>query len=186
LFWSIETTSVLLTIEQGSDLVEVRARLDDALSDFPLIETYESDDLVKMANDLVTLLLGMISALLAGAVVIAVLGIANTLLLSVTERTREIGLLRAVGLGRRAVRRMIRLESVVIAIFGAAMGIVLGTALGAAMMVALKDLGFTTLSIPWPLLGIYFVVAVLAGLAAAVLPARRAAKLDILESITTE
>jgi len=186
LFWSIETTSVLLTIEPGSDLAEVRASLDEALSDFPLVETFESNDLVKMANDLVTLLLAFISALLSGAVVIAVLGIANTLLLSVTERTREIGLLRAVGLSRWAVRGMICLESTVIAVFGAAMGIVLGTALGASMMVALKDLGFTTLSIPWILLGIYFLVAVLAGLAAAALPARRASRLDILEAVTTE
>jgi putative ABC transport system permease protein len=186
MFGAVETVSVLVTIEPGYNLAEVRAGLDDALQDFPLIETYEKSDLVSMANQMVTLILVLVSALLSGALVIAVLGIANTLLLSVTERTREIGLLRAVGLGRRAVRRMVRLESVIIAVFGAAVGILLGTSLGAAMMIALKDQGFTTLSVPWALLGVYFLVALLAGLIAAALPARRAARLDILEAITTE
>jgi putative ABC transport system permease protein len=186
LFWNIDIISLLVTVDQGEDPTEVRASLERRLSDFPLIKVYEPSDLTKMANDLVTMVLVLISALLSGALVIAVLGIANTLLLSVTERTREIGLLRAIGLGRRAVRRMIRLESVIIALVGAIMGIVLGTVLGASMMIALKNLGFTTLSIPWLLLGLYAIIAILAGLVAAALPARRAARLDILEAITTE
>ncbi len=186
LFGNVETISVLATIEPTGDPAEIRANLDDALANFPLIKTYDQDDLLGMADGLLTLVLILVSALLSGALIIALLGIANTLLLSVTERTREIGLLRAIGLSRRAVRRMIRLESVVIAGFGAAMGVVLGTALGAAVIVALKDLGLTTPSIPWRLLGVYFLVAILAGLLAAALPARRAARLDILQSITTE
>ncbi len=186
LFGDVETISVLVTLEPTGDPAEIRAALDDALDDFPLIETYDQDDLLGMANDLVTLVLTLVSALLSGALIIALLGIANTLLLSVTERTREIGLLRAIGLGRRAIRRMIRLESIIIAGFGAAMGILLGTALGAVVIVALEDQGLTSPSIPWRLLGVYFVVAVLAGLLAAALPARRASRLDILQAIATE
>lgn len=186
LFGQVETVSVLLSVEPGYDTAEVKANLDQALSDFPLITVFEKSDLTSMVDQIVTMVLALISALLSGALVIAVLGIANALLLSVTERTREIGLLRAVGLSRRAVRRMIRLESVAISAFGAAMGIALGTALGAAMMVALKDLGLATLNIPWLLLGLYFLIAVLVGHGAAALPARRAARLDILEAVTTE
>ncbi len=186
LFGSVETISVLVTVEPTSDVTEIRANLDDALADFPLIEIYDQHDLLGMANGLVNLILILVSALLSGALVIALLGIANTLLLSVTERTREIGLLRAVGLGRRAVRWMIRLESLVIALVGATLGILLGTALGSVMVIALRDWGFTTLSIPWLLLGLYFLIAILAGLLAAALPARRAARLNILDAIATE
>ncbi len=186
LFWDLTTTSVLLTVEPGYEVAEVRSAVDEALTDFPLVETFDSSDLESMANTLVTIILVLASALLSSAVVIAVLGIANTLALTVTERTREIGLLRAVGLGKKAVKSMVRLESVIISVFGGLVGLVLGTGLAAAMMVALKDIGLTTLSIPWILLGVYFVVAVLAGLAAAALPARRAARLDILEAVTTE
>ena len=186
LFWDLTTTSVLLTVEPGYDAADVQEDLNDALADFPLIKALLPSDLENIVNDWITIVLILASALLSGAVVIAVLGIANTLALSVTERTREIGLLRAVGLGRRAVKRMVRLESVVISVFGALVGIVLGTGLAAAMMVALKDIGLTTLSVPWILLGVYFVAAVLAGIGASLLPARRAARLDILEAVTTE
>ncbi|MBN2177518.1 MAG: FtsX-like permease family protein [Demequinaceae bacterium] len=184
LFGSVETISVLAIVEGDPD--EVRAGLDDALADFPLIESYDRDDLLGMANDLVTVVLVLVSALLGGALIIALLGIANTLMLSVTERTREIGLLRAVGLSRREVRRMIILESLIIALFGSALGILLGAGLGSAPVAALRDWGFTTLSVPWLLLGLYFILAILAGVVAAAWPARRAAKLDILGSITTE
>lgn len=186
LFWTFTIRSVMVTVEPGLDIDEVKTAVNDALADFPLLEAFESSDLEDMANTLVTIILIFASALLAGAVIIGLLGIANTLALSVTERTREIGLLRAVGLGRKEVKRMVRLESAIIAFFGALVGIVLGTALAAAMMIALKDIGLTTLSVPWILLSVYFAVAILAGLLAAALPARRASRLDILEAIAAE
>ena len=124
--------------------------------------------------------------LLALAVLIAALGIVNTLALSVIERTREIGLLRAVGMGRRQVRRMVRLESVVIAIFGTLLGLVLGVALGSALVTALSGEGIDQLVVPYGQLVIYLVVGALIGVLAAVWPARRAARLDILGAITTE
>lgn len=131
-------------------------------------------------------LLGLVYVLLALAVVIALIGIINTLLLSVFERTREIGLLRAVGMRRGQVRRMIRGESVIIALFGAVVGIVTGACLGAAFAGALRNDGVTTVSIPVPSMIAFVVLAALLGLAAAAWPARRAARLDVLSAIAAE
>ncbi len=117
---------------------------------------------------------------------IAVLGIINTLVLSVVERTREIGLLRAVGTSRRQLRSMIRIESVLIAVFGALLGIILGVAFGVALQRAIADQGIEVLSIPWVQLVVFLVVAAGVGVLAALWPARRAARLDVLKAVTTE
>jgi putative ABC transport system permease protein len=118
--------------------------------------------------------------------VIAVLGIVNTLALSVIERTREVGLLRAIGLGRGQLRRMIRLEAIVIAVLGAVLGVGMGIAFGLALMTSLADDGLEVIVVPgWQLLG-YVLAAGLVGVLAAVFPARRAARLDVLRAIATE
>jgi putative ABC transport system permease protein len=132
-------------------------------------------------------LLGIVYALLALAVLIAMIGIVNTLLLSVFERTHEIGLLRAVGMKRRQVRAMIRSEALILALFGAIIGIVVGTGLGAALSHSLeKSQEITVVSIPFPSLALFVVIAAFLGLAAASWPARRAAKLDVLAAIAAE
>jgi putative ABC transport system permease protein len=132
-------------------------------------------------------LLGIVYALLTLAVLIALIGIVNTLLLSVFERTHEIGLLRAVGMKRRQVRAMIRSEAVILALFGAVVGIVVGTGLGAALSHSLeKSQEVTVVSIPIPSLVLLVVIAAFLGLAAASWPARRAAKLDVLVAIAAE
>ena len=131
-------------------------------------------------------LLGLIYVLLALAIVVALIGIVNTLILSVFERTREIGLLRAVGMKRRQVRSMIRAESVIIAVFGAVVGIVIGTALGIALASSLRHSGVTNLAVPVGSLLLFLVLSALLGLLAATWPARRAAKLDVLAAIATE
>ncbi|MGH3448842.1 MAG: FtsX-like permease family protein, partial [Nocardioidaceae bacterium] len=131
-------------------------------------------------------MLYMIYAMLGLAIVIAILGIVNTLALSVIERTREVGLLRAIGLSRRQLRRMVRLESVVIAVLGAVLGVVMGIAFGISLVEALGDQGLNVLSVPWTQLVVFVVLAGLVGVLAAVLPARRAAKLNVLRAITTE
>jgi putative ABC transport system permease protein len=132
-------------------------------------------------------LLGIVYALLALAVLIAMIGIVNTLLLSVFERTHEIGLLRAVGMKRRQIRAMIRSEAVILALFGAVIGIVVGTGLGAALSHSLeKSQEITVVSIPFPSLVLFVVIAAFLGLAAASWPARRAAKLDVLAAIAAE
>ena len=130
--------------------------------------------------------LGLIYVLLALAVLVALIGIVNTLILSVFERTREIGLLRAVGMKRRQVRTMVRAESVIIAVFGAVIGVVIGTALGVALASSLRNSGVTNLAVPVGSLILFLVLSALLGLLAATWPARRAAKLDVLAAIATE
>jgi putative ABC transport system permease protein len=131
-------------------------------------------------------LLGLVYVLLALAVVIALIGIVNTLMLSVFERTREIGLLRAVGMMRGQVRAMIRSESVIIALFGSVIGVVMGTGVGVALALALRENGVTNLAVPVPTLIVFVVVSAILGLLAATWPARRAAGLDVLTAIAVE
>jgi putative ABC transport system permease protein len=125
-------------------------------------------------------------ALLLLSLLIAWLGIVNTLALSVYERTREIGLLRAVGMAARQVRRMVRLEAVVIAVFGALLGVVLGLGYGAALVQALHSQGINETSVPVRQLAGYLVIGAVAGVTAAWWPARRASRLDVLRAIAAE
>ena len=119
------------------------------------------------------------------AVVIALLGIANTLALSIHERKRELGLLRAVGMSRAQVRSSVRWESVIIALFGTALGLGIGVFFGWAMVRALSDKGITTLTVPGGGLLVVTVGAALAGVLAALLPARRAARIDVLKAVAS-
>ncbi|MDN4475105.1 ABC transporter permease [Demequina sp. SYSU T00192] len=174
----------MVVLDDGVDASEAQDQILEALAvDYPLVVLQSPGEFEQLANQFIDLLLGIISAMLGAALVIALLGVANTLLLSVTERTREIGLLRAVGVRRRSIRRMIRIESMVMAIFGTILGMILGVGLGAALVRALEDFGFTTITIPWVWLLVYTISAAIAGVLAAVWPARRAAKLDILQAI---
>jgi putative ABC transport system permease protein len=131
----------------------------------------------------VTLVLNLLYGLLALAIVIAVLGVINTLSLSVIERTREIGLLRAIGTTRRQIRRLIRLESVLIAVHGALLGLGLGLAWGVTGQKVLTSYGITTLTIPWTTILTVLAGSVLIGLIAALLPAYRAARMNTLAAI---
>jgi putative ABC transport system permease protein len=131
-------------------------------------------------------LLGLVYVLLALAILIALIGIVNTLMLSVFERTHEIGLLRAVGMKRRQVRAMIRSEAVIVGLFGGVLGIVRGTVLGAALAYALRNNGVTTVRVPGPSLIAFVVLSAALALAAASWPARRAAGLDVLAAIAAE
>jgi putative ABC transport system permease protein len=176
---------VAMTIKPDADPEAVRSEL-QATADSSNLEIRDQSEFKDEQRKQINQLLGFIYVLLALAVLIAALGIVNTLALSVIERTREIGLLRAVGMGRRQVRRMVRLESVVIAVFGTLLGLVLGVALGSALVTALSGEGIDELVVPYGQLVIYLVVGALIGVLAAVWPARRASRLDILGAITTE
>ena len=123
---------------------------------------------------------------MALAIIIALIGIVNTLLLSVFERTREIGLLRAVGMRRRQVKAMIRSEAVILALFGAIVGVLIGTGLGVAFSWSLRQEGITDIVVPLTSLVTFLFISALLGLGAASWPARRAAKLDVLAAIATE
>lgn len=176
---------VALTTASDADLTQVRRDVKAATESSNLVVRDQSEFKAEQRKQ-INQLLAFIFVLLALAVLIAALGIVNTLALSVIERTREIGLLRAVGMGRRQVRRMIRLESVVIAIFGTVLGLLLGVALGSALVTALNGQGIDQLVVPYGQLVIYLVVGAVIGVIAAVWPAQRAARLNVLEAIATE
>jgi len=179
--------SLLFVVKEDSaDTEDLRAGVDEITKDLPTVTLKDPAQFAEEQRGQIDFFLNMIYVLLGLAVVIAVLGIVNTLALSVIERTREIGLLRAVGLSRRQLRRMVRLESVIVAVLGAVLGVVMGVAFGVALQRAIADQGVDVLSIPWLQLAVFVVVAAFVGVLAAVLPARRAARLDVLRAISTE
>jgi putative ABC transport system permease protein len=165
----------------------LRQALKDATGANPLIQVETRQQLRKSYSSLITLILEITYGLLGMAVIIAVLGVVNTLALSIFERRREIGMLRAIGLNRRGVTRMIQLESVMIALLAAVLGVVVGTFLAWATVHVSKN-SVSDLTTVWPYgtLAAFLLVAVLVGLIAAFWPARRATRLDILGSIQTD
>ncbi len=177
---------VMVTKEPSASTDAVRKEIEGVVKDLPTVTVKDPEGFAAEQKEQVNQFLYLIYGLLGLAVIIAILGVINTLSLSVIERTREVGLLRAVGVTRRQLRTMIRLESVVVAVLGGVLGTVLGVLFGATMVSALEDDGLTDLAIPWLLLGGFLLLAAVAGVLAAVVPARRAARLDVLKAIGTE
>ncbi len=177
---------VAVLLDTGGSTASTTRVVKDGLSAYPNLKVQTRAEFQKSQQAQVNQLLGLVYALLALAVLIALIGIVNTLMLSVFERTHEIGLLRAVGMKRRQIRAMIRSESVILSLFGAIIGVVVGTALGVAFAASLKQQGITDLVIPFGSLIVFLVLAALLGLAAASWPARRAAKLDVLAAIAAD
>jgi putative ABC transport system permease protein len=157
-----------------------------ALHDYPQYTVRDQTDYKEALKDQIGQLLNMIYGLLALAIIVAILGVVNTLALSVVERTREIGLMRAIGLSRRQLRRMIRMESVVIALFGALLGLGLGMGWGATAQQLLALEGMMVLEIPWPTIIGVFLGSAFVGLFAALVPAFRAGRMNVLNAIATE
>ncbi|MFI6248729.1 ABC transporter permease [Streptomyces sp. NPDC051016] len=160
--------------------------LKSALHDYPQYTVRDQTDYKQALKDQIGQLLNLIYGLLALAIIVAVLGVVNTLALSVVERTREIGLMRAIGLSRRQLRRMIRMESVVIALFGALLGLGLGMGWGATAQKLLALQGLKVLEIPWPTIIGVFVGSAFVGLFAALIPAFRAGRMNVLNAIATD
>ncbi len=177
---------VFVNAAPGVPISETRDAVSGVVAGFPNIEVSDQAQFKEKQAGFIDQLLGLVSALLGLAILIALFGIANTLGLSIFERTREIGLLRAVGMTRRQVRSMIRWESVIMAVLGALLGVAIGVFFGWAMTRALADQGIREFSVPAGQLLVYVVLAGVAGVLAAVLPARRAAKLNVLEAIAFE
>ncbi|AJE41070.1 ABC transporter permease [Streptomyces nodosus] len=173
------------TAKDGQQEAAYKA-LKSALHDYPQYTVRDQTDYKQELKDQIGQLLNMIYGLLALAIVVAVLGVVNTLALSVVERTREIGLMRAIGLSRRQLRRMIRLESVVIALFGALLGLGLGMSWGATAQKLLALEGLNVLEIPWPTIIAVFIGSAFVGLFAALVPAFRAGRMNVLNAIATE
>ncbi|WP_306329030.1 FtsX-like permease family protein, partial [Streptomyces venezuelae] len=178
----------LLILASAKDGQEAQAyqALKDALAPYPQYKVSNQADYKEQLQDQVGQLLNIVYGLLALAIVVAVLGVVNTLALSVVERTREIGLMRAIGLSRRQLRRMIRLESVVIALFGALLGLGLGMGWGTAAQKLLALEGLGVLEIPWPTILTVFVGSAFVGLFAALVPAFRAGRMNVLNAIASE
>jgi putative ABC transport system permease protein len=177
---------VYVKAKPGVNQASLRTELTSTVKPFLVVSVMDGDEFTDSQAAQVNVLLYTIYALLALSVVIAVLGIVNTLALSVFERTREIGLLRAVGMTRRQLRRMITVESISTAVFGAVLGTVLGLVLGITVQYGVRSQGLEVLSIPWGSLVIVLIAAAVAGMVAAVLPAWRAVRLDVLRAITAD
>jgi len=179
-------SGVSVNAEPGVDKEALGKRIEAVTKPFPTVTVQNQKDFAEAQRSQVNQLLFLIYVLLGLAIIIAVLGIVNTLALSVIERTREVGLLRAVGLSRRQLRRMVRLEAIAIAVLGTLLGVVMGIVFGVVLQRSADDQGITDLAIPWIRLGLFVLVSAGVGVLAAVLPARRAAKLNVLNAISTE
>ncbi|MDO5513054.1 ABC transporter permease [Corynebacterium sp.] len=163
---------------------ELRANLEEAVSGLIVVQVMSKEEMAGQAGQAIDIMLNILYALLALAVIIAVLGIVNTLTLGVIERRQEIGMLRAVGSQRRQIRTMITLEAIQVAVFGAVMGILIGLGLGWAFLEVLKDQGLDTISVPWGQLGWMLAGSGVVGVVAAIWPAGRAAKTPPLDAIS--
>ena len=175
----------MVVADPGTNPDALRRAEDTALSGFPTAKPQTIAEFKDEQNKGVNGLVGLIYALLSLSVIVALLGIVNTLALSVHERTRELGMLRAVGMSRRQVRGMIRSESVITAAIGAVLGIVLGLVFALIVSRPLAEDGFV-FTVPIVTLIAVFILAGIAGVVAAIPPARRAAKVDVLRAVTTE
>jgi putative ABC transport system permease protein len=177
---------VAAKLKNGADPNAARAAIDKLTATYPEVRIEDQGQFRKRQLKQIDQLQFIIFGMLLLSVIIALFGIINTLALSVFERTRELGLLRAVGMGRRQLRRIIRWEAVVVAVFGGLLGIVIGTPLGAAISSAMPKSFISTVAIPWSTLAIMLVLAMVAGLLAAVLPAWRAGRMNVLAAIASE
>ena len=173
-------------VEEGADAAQVQALLTKGVETaFPVAEVLNQEELKESREEQINGLVSLVYALLAFAILISLFGIVNTLALSIYERTRELGMLRAIGMSRRQVRTMIRYEAVITALIGGILGLVLGLIFATLIAQPLKDEGFT-LSYPVGSLVLLLVFAAIVGVVAAILPARRAARLNVLESLQYE
>jgi putative ABC transport system permease protein len=177
---------VYVRLAPGVSPAEGRRALDRAIEPYPNAELQDRTEFKESQAEMINQLLNLIYALLFLAVVIAGIGIINTLSLSILERTRELGLLRAVGMSRRQLRSSVRWESVIIAFLGTLLGLVIGLFFGWAVVEALGDQGITEFTAPVPLLVLFVILGGIGGVLAAIFPARRAAKLDVLQAVGYE
>jgi len=174
------------TLAEGADLDSVISDVDKAIVDTPSMEVLDRDGFIGDLSSQITSFVTVIYGLLLLSIIIALIGIANTLSLSINERTRELGLLRAVGMDRRQLRSAIRWEAVLISVLGALVGISLGLLLSWALVTSLAGFGLNSFAVPVTSLVVIVVLAAVLGTLASIRPARRAAKLQILDAIATD
>jgi putative ABC transport system permease protein len=177
---------VLARLADGADTVTAKADIETAVDEFPQAEVQTNQEFRDDQEGQIDQLLVLISTLLGFAIVISFFGIAITLALSVFERTREIGLLRAVGMSRRQLRRAVRWEAVIVSVFGVVVGAVVGTLIGIALGYAVPNSFVDGITIPWGVLIAVVILAVIAAVIAALYPAYKASRMNVLEAIATE
>ncbi len=178
--------TVFVAAAPGADPETIRAELTRAAAPYLIVSVLDNQEFADSLADQVNQVLVILYALLGLSVVIAVLGIVNTLALSIAERTKEIGLLRAVGLGRAQLAAVVTIESVLTAVFGTVLGVAVGVGIASALPSVFADQGLDTLAVPWARLGLLVALSVVVGAVAAVGPAVRAARLDVLDAVSHE
>ena len=177
---------VFVNVADGTSVEEARPAIEGVAETYPNAEVQDIEEFKQAQRDQINQFVAIIYVLLMLAVIIALFGIGNTLALSIIERTRELGLLRAVGMTRRQLRSTVRWEAVLTSVFGTLLGLAIGLFFGWAIVEALKDEGLNAFVVPVGQLAIIVLIAGLAGVLAAILPARRAAKLNILDAIAED
>jgi putative ABC transport system permease protein len=170
----------------GADQAEVRTAIEDVLKDYPTMKVQDREEFTSGIVQSISQLLFVIYVLLLVSIIIALIGIANTLSLSIYERTRELGLLRAMGMTRNQLRSSVRWEATIVALMGTVIGIALGIGLSYVMVRALASQGITDFAVPVGGMVAVVIFGAVLGILASVFPARRAAKLNVLEAIATE
>lgn len=178
--------NVFIAVDEGTDLDAMHDTLDDIAAAFPTVQVQDQDEFLGSIADQINALLNIVYGLLFISIIIALIGIANTLSLSIHERTRELGLLRAVGMARSQVRSAVRWEAAIMALIGVALGLLIGLIGGFLLIRSLQGEGLTVFEVPVGTLAFVAVIFGALGVLASLLPARRAAKLNVLDAIATE
>jgi len=173
------------TFADGVEAEQAQLATQNAISNFPQLSVQDNSEFKESQEAQLNQVLYLIFGLLFLCIVVAFIGIVNTMALSVLERTREIGLLRAVGMSRRQLRSTVRWEAIIVGIFGALLGVILGLVIGYAAVTAIPDSFISEISIPWVWAIVFTIIGGLLGMLAAVLPARRAANMNVLDAIST-
>ncbi|MDE0802515.1 MAG: FtsX-like permease family protein [Acidimicrobiales bacterium] len=181
-----QLVQAIVVVENGADIATVEADLEAVVDGLPSVNVLDREEFIGDLASQITSFLTLVNALLLLSIVIAMIGIANTLSLSIHERTRELGLLRAVGMSRSQLRSAVRWEAVIISLLGTLVGLGLGLLTSWALVKSLGSFGLSTFSIPVGSLAVVMVAAAVLGVVASIRPARRAAKLDILDAIATD
>ena len=185
-FFADESLDTELYFNVDKKTPELEEKINAIVDEYPGVEIRDEEGLVEEANNQIQLLLNVIYGFLSISIFVALFGITNTLSLSVFERTREIGLMRAIGTYRKQIRRMIFIESSIISIFGAALGTSLGIFFAWSLIQTLADEGFTVFAVSVPQTALWIGISIIAGVIAAILPAIRASRQNILDAISYE
>ena len=178
--------SLYVNAKSGTDTAAVKRNIKNAVKKYYTISVFDHDEYKSTMSTMIDQVLMILYALLALSIIIAIFGIVNTLALSVSERTKEIGLLRAIGTSRGQVRGMLGIEAAIISVFGTVMGLVVGVSAGVVIRAVYASKGLETLAVPWTQLLIFLVLSIVVGLISSISPASRALRQPVLDAVASE